>query len=319
MKKIIISNGRLELTSAPLPDLHDDEVEIEVKAAGVNFADTKIRKGYLPKSDIPPPGFGYEVAGVITRTGRDAHRFAVGEKVFGVSHYGGGYAERVVMPEFSVFRLPMYMSFEEGAAFPVAFQTAYHLLKTATQVSSGETALIHAAGGATGTALVQLAKLFGCRVIALSSSDEKLRRVAALGADFTLNSTAPNLSDAIKRLAPEGVNVIFDGNAGADFARNFEWLAMRGKVALFGNSAGMPPPFDPYELVYRSACLIGFSMRSITAEPELYEKTYQDLLAWRKEGKWTAQIGHRFKLADAQRAHDLLESRQSYGKIILTP
>lgn len=319
MRKVIISNGRFELIEAPLPDLHDDEVEIEVKAAGVNFADIKIRKGYTPKPDIPPPGFGYEVAGIVTRTGRDAHRFAVGDKVFAVSHYGGGYAERVVMPEFSVFRLPVHMSFEEGAAFPVAFQTAYHLLKTAAQVQPGNIVLIHAAGGATGTALVQLAKLFGCRIIALSSSDEKLTRVAALGADFTLNSTLSNLHERIKQLSPEGVNVIFDGNAGAHFAQNFEWLAMRGKVVIFGNSAGMPSPFNPYELVYRSAHLIGFSMRSITAEPELYAQTYQQLLLWHKEGKWKAQIGHRFNLADVQQAHDLLESRRSYGKIILIP
>jgi len=319
MRKIIISNGELKLIEAPLPELHDNEVEIEVKAAGVNFADVKIRKGYEAQPDIPKPGFGYEVAGIVTRTGRDAHRFAVGERVFGVSHYGGGYAERVVMPEFNVFRLPVYMSFEEGAAFPIAFQTAYHLLKTAACVHAGETVLIHAAGGATGTALVQLAKLFGCRVVALSSSDEKLKRVATLGADFTLNTTDVNLHQRLTELVPDGFNAIFDGNAGPHFAKNFEHLALHGKVVLFGNSAGMPPPLEPYTLVYRSLHLIGFSMRAITANPELYENTYEQLLAWRKEGKWKVQIGHRFPLADAMKAHELLESRQNYGKIILTP
>lgn len=319
MKKVILSNGRLELVEAQPPELHDDEVEIEVKAAGVNFADIKVRKGYTPQPDIPMPGFGYEVAGIVRRTGRDAHRFAVGDRVFGVSHYGGGYAERVVMPEFSVFRLPLYMSFEEGAAFPVAFQTAYHLLKTAAQVQAGDTVLIYSAGGATGTALVQLAKLFGCKVIAEASADFKLERVAALGADVTINSTATSLTEAVRRYAPNGVQAIFDGKAGAQFAQNIELVAMRGKIVLYGNSDGMPPLFDPYALVYRSAHLIGFSMRSITAEPECYARTYELLLQWRKEGKWKAEIGHRFPLSEAMAAHELLESRQSYGKIILLP
>ncbi|MDW8464932.1 MAG: zinc-binding dehydrogenase [Chloroherpetonaceae bacterium] len=319
MKKVIISNGRLELVEAPPPELHDDEVEIEVKAVGVNFADIKVRKGYTPQPDIPMPGFGYEVAGIVRRTGRDAHRFAIGDRVFGVSHYGGGYAERVVMPEFSVFRLPLYMSFEEGAGFPVAFQTAYHLLKTAAQVQAGDTVLIYSAGGATGTALVQLAKLFGCTVIAEASADHKLQRVAKLGADFTINSTQESLREAIRRYAPDGVQVILNGKAGAHFPQNIELLAMRGKIVLYGNSDGMPPAFDPYSLVYRSAHLIGFSMRSITADPEHYQQTYNLLLQWRKEGKWKVEIGHCFPLSEAMKAHELLESRQSYGKIILVP
>jgi NADPH:quinone reductase len=127
------------------------------------------------------------------------------------------------------------------------------------------------------------------------------------------------LYERLTELVPEGFNAIFDGNAGPHFAKNFEHLAMHGKVVLFGNSAGMPPPLEPYTLVYRSLHLIGFSMRAITANPELYEKTYEQLLAWRKEGKWHAQIGHRFPLAEAMRAHQLLELRQNYGKIILTP
>ncbi|KER09103.1 MAG: hypothetical protein HY22_13890 [[Candidatus Thermochlorobacteriaceae] bacterium GBChlB] len=319
MKKIIISSERLELIESPPLELHDDEVEIEVKAAGVNFADIKIRRGYVAQPDIPQPGLGNEVAGIVTRTGRDAHRFSIGEKVFGISHDGGGYAERVVMREFNVFRLPVHMTFEEGAGFPVAFQTAYHLLRTAAQVKAGDTVLIYAAGGATGTALVQLAKLFGCYIIAQSSSPEKLQRVLKLGADATTTASTATMRDALAHLAPKGVDAIFDGNAGADFAKNIDLLAMRGKLVLFGNSAGMPPPLDPYPLVYRSAHIVGFSMRSITAEPDLYARTFDDLLAWHKAGKWRVEIGHRFALNEAMKAHDLIESRQSYGKVILIP
>jgi NADPH:quinone reductase len=321
MKKIIVEGGgTLAAVDVRPTTLHDDEVEIEVRAASVNFADTKIRFGYYPDTSKKNPDMGQEVSGVVTRTGRDAHIFAVGEPVFAVWHWGGGYAERVIVPEAAVFRKPVFLSFEEAAAFPIVFQTAYHLLHTAVDVKPHASILIHAAGGGVGTALVQLAKQRGVKIIAAASDDTRLEKLIALGATHTVNYAKENLADAVTSLTDKhGVNVIYDGNGGDFFPKNFEMLSMQGTVVLFGNSAGTPAPVEPYRLVYSSLSMIGFSMRAITAKPALYHHAYKEILALLESRKVQVEIGARFPLSDAAKAHDLLLSRKNYGKVVLIP
>lgn len=261
--------------------------------------------------------WGCEVSGIVTRKGRDAHRFAIGEKVFAVWHWGGGYAEFIVVPEYAVFRLPVYLSFEQGAAFPVIAQTAYHLVHTVAHVERGEAVLIHAAAGGVGTMLVQLCAMQGATVIALSSSERKLERVKKLGATFTLNYSEPIVERVLSFTKGEGVQAIFDGNGGAFFPHNFQMLGLRGRVMLFGNTAGDVPPLNPYQLVYSSHQLMGFSMRAITATPERYHAAYEWILQRLESGELKIEIGHCLRLEDTEEAHRLLTSRESYGKIVL--
>ncbi|MCS6988399.1 MAG: zinc-binding dehydrogenase [Chloroherpetonaceae bacterium] len=318
MKKILVSDkGDLVLADAPRPELHDDEVEIKVVAVGVNFADVKIRFGYYSDKSRRNPEMGSEVAGFVSRAGRDAHRFAVGEKVFAVSHWGGGYAEYMVAPEHSVFRLPVHLSFEEGAAFAVTAQTAYHLVHSVAKVERGETVLVHAAAGGVGTMLTQLCALQGATVIALSSADWKLEKLKPLGATLAMKYDDDVVGQTMRLTRDEGVNAIFDGNGGAFFPNNFKMLALRGRVALFGNSAGDIPPINPYQLVYSSHQLLGFSMRAIAATPERYLDAYRWIFARLRSGELKIEIGHRFKLEEADKAHRLLMSRGNYGKIVL--
>ncbi len=318
MRKILpTDDGKLVLAHVPRPELCDDEVEIKVSAIGVNYADVKIRFGYYSDKSRRNPEMGCEVCGVVSRTGRDAHRFAVGEKVFAVSHWGGGYADYVVVPEYTVFRLPVYLSFEQGAAFAVTAQTAYHLVHTIAHIERGETVLIHAAAGGVGTMLVQLCALQGATVIALSSHDSKLERLKRLGATFTLNTSEPIVERVQKLTHDDGVSAIFDGNGGTFFPHNFEMLALRGRIVLFGNTAGEIPPLNPYQLVYSSHQLLGFSMRAITATPERYHAAYQWILQRLESGELKIEIGHRLNLHEAEEAHRLLTSRESYGKIVL--
>ncbi len=318
MKKILLTGeGNLILADVPRPELHDDELEIKVIAIGVNYADVKIRSGYYSDRSRRTPEMGCEVSGIVTRTGRDAHRFAVGEKVFAVSHWGGGYAEYMVVPEYAVFRLPIWLSFEQGAAFPVIAQTAYHLVHTVARLERGETVLIHAAAGGVGTMLVQLCALQGATVIALSSSNQKLERLKPLGATITLTYSEPVVERILSLTNGTGVHAIFDGNGGAFFPHNFQMLALRGRVILFGNTAGDIPPLNPYQLVYSSHQLLGFSMRAITATPERYHAAYQWILERLESGELRIEIGHRLNLSDAEEAHRLLMSRENYGKIVL--
>lgn len=318
MKKILPTDeGKLILADVPRPELRDDELEIKVMAIGVNYADVKIRFGYYREKSGRHPEMGCEVSGIVTRTGRDAHRFAVGEKVFAVSHWGGGYAEYVVVPEYAAFRLPVFLSFEQGAAFPVVAQTAYHLVHTVARLEQGETVLIHAAAGGVGTMLVQLCALQGATVIALSSSDQKLERLKPLGASYTLTYSELVLERVRSLTKGTGVQVVFDGNGGTFFPHNFQMLALRGRIALFGNTAGDIPPLNPYQLVYSSHQLLGFSMRAITATPERYHAAYEWILERLESGELKIEIGHRLNLNDAEEAHRLLTSRESYGKIVL--
>lgn len=315
-KKIIItSTGDLTLAETQLPELRDDEVQIKVAAAGVNFADVKIRRGYYNQSPERAMEMGSEVAGVVERTGRDAHQFSVGEKVFAVSHRGGGYAEQLVAPERSVFRLPVFMTMPEAASFASTAQTAYHILKTVLDVKASESILIHSAAGGVGTMAVQMAKLLGAKVFAAASSAEKLSRVKSLGADVLLQYGEDDFGKAILREG--GVSYILDGNGGLDFSKNFQWLTLRGKVVLFGNTAGATAPVDPYSLVHFSKSIIGFSMFSITSQPEVYRAAYQEIFRWMETEKLKVEIGHRLPLAEAAEAHRLLESRGNYGKIVL--
>ncbi|MBC8045033.1 MAG: zinc-binding dehydrogenase [Rhizobacter sp.] len=316
-KKIIItSTGNLTLAETQLPDLRDDEVQIKVAAAGVNFADVKIRRGYYHQSPERAMEMGSEVAGVVERTGRDAHQFSIGEKVFAVSHRGGGYAERMIVPEHSVFRLPVFMQVQEAASFASTAQTAYHILKTVLQVQSGDRVLIHSAAGGVGTMAVQMAKVLGAKVFAAASSPEKLARVKSLGADTLLQYGKDDFGKVIQREG--GMNYILDGNGGLDFPKNFQWLNLRGKVVLFGNTAGATASVDPYSLVHYSKSLIGFSMFSVTSQPEIYHAAYREIFKWMEAGKVKVEIGHRLPLAEAAEAHRLLESRENYGKIVLT-
>ncbi|NTW50548.1 MAG: NADPH:quinone oxidoreductase family protein [Chlorobiales bacterium] len=321
MKKILVDfSGALTLTEVPPPVLHDNDVQIKVQAIGVNFADIKIRNGYYLKNPGKPTEMGTEISGIVERAGRDAHRFNVGDKVIAVWHWGGGYAETVCVPEFSVHRMPVHLSFEQGAAFVVTFQTAYHALKTTANIQPGETVLIHSAGGGVGTAAVQLAKLFGAKVFAAASSPEKLERLKRLGADVGINYSDGNVKEVVmQHTQGKGVDCILDGNGGPNFERNLDLATLRGKIVLYGNSAGPIPPLDPYRLVYSSQQILGFSMRSITAHPELLEQSYNDIIGWIEAGKIKAEVGHVLSLADADMAHRLMLERKNYGKIVLIP
>lgn len=321
MKKILVdSTGALSLANVPPPLLHDNEVQIKVRAIGVNYADIKIRNGYYLRNPGQPTEMGTEVSGIVEKTGRDSHRFHVGDKVIAVWHWGGGYADTVCVPEFSVHRLPVHLSFEQGAAFVVTFQTAYHALRTTANIQPGDTVLIHSAGGGVGTAAVQLAKLFGAKVFAAAGSSKKLERLNLLGADVTIDYSEGNLQEVImQHTQGKGVDCILDGNGGPNFERNLELATLRGKIVLYGNAGGPIPPLDPYKLVYSSQQILGFSMRSITAHPELLLQAHDNIIGWIESGKIKVEVGHVLSLADADMAHQLILERKNYGKIVLIP
>lgn len=309
---------RYEEVPEPMPE--PGEVLVRVRAAGVNFADTLARRGLYPAPTPPPFIPGFEVAGTVASIGAGVEGITIGQRVMGFAPKGG-YAELAVMPATSAIPVPEGISFEEAGAFPIAFLTAYHALKTFGRLQEGETVLIHAAGGGVGTAAVQLAKLWGGRVFATAGSDEKLSRVRTLGADKVLNYREVDFVEAVKRwTGGRGVDVVVESVGGEVFERSLRSLAPGGRLIAIGLSSGIQPKLHLGLVIMNRLSVIGMHLGSMTVErPDFIGASAWELIRLLTEGKIKPVVGHMFPLKEAAFAHGLLEGRGSYGKLVLTP
>ncbi len=301
------------------PALHGDEVLIQVAAAGVNFADIAMRYGVYTGGPRVPFIPGLEVSGTIVKTARPEDAGRIGEKVMTMLPIGG-YAEFVKAGVNDLLPLPGHFSMEEGAAFPVTFLTAYHALVTCGRMRQGESVLIHAAGGGVGTAALQVARILGVRIFATVGSDEKAERVRQLGADVVINYNQEEFVPIVRKATGgEGVQVIMESVGGNIFRRSFKCLAVMGKMIIYGISSGDLEIAHPRELLFRNHSLIGLHIMALSRRAETAEPAKRDLTRWVSEKRLHPVIGHRFPMAEAAEAQALLESRKSFGKIILLP
>ncbi len=309
---------RYEKVPEPVPEA--GEVLVQVRAAGVNFADTLARRGLYPTLTPPPFIPGFEIAGTVVAVGAGVEGITIGQRVMGFAPKGG-YAELAVMPAKGAMPIPERISFEEAAAFPIAFLTAYHALKTFGRLQEGETVLIHAAGGGVGTAAVQLAKLWGGQVFATVGSDEKLSRVRALGADIVHNYRTGDFLEAVKGwTGGRGVEVVVESVGGEVFEQSLRSLAPDGRLIAVGLSSGIQPKLHLGLVIMNRLSVIGMHLGSMTVKrPELIGASARELIGLLAEGKIKPIVGHVFPLKEASEAHRLLEGRGSYGKLVLTP
>ena len=218
----------------PDPTLGSGEVRIDVAAAGINFADMMARLGFYPDAPKTPCVVGYEVAGTILELGdgasSPAHPLSVGQRVF-VSTFFGGYASQVVVPAIDVFALPDELSFEQGAAIPVNYATAWASLMDYGDLQPGGRVLIHSAGGGVGIAATQIAKREGAEVYG-TASPGKHARIAELGVDHALDYTKSGWERGLPKF-----DVIMDAVGGASFRRSYNLLRPGGRLVAFGASA----------------------------------------------------------------------------------
>jgi len=310
----------LQFEEVPEPVPEAGEILVRIRAAGVNFADTLARRGLYPTPTPPPFIPGFEIAGTVVGVGAGVEGITIGRQVMGFAPKGG-YAELVVMPAASAMPVPEEIEFEEAAAFPIAFLTAYHALRTFGRLQEGETVLIHAAGGGVGTAAVQLAKLWGGQVFATTGSDEKLSRVKALGADIVHNYRAGDFLEAVKRwTGGKGVNVVLESVGGQVFEQSLRSLAPDGRLVAVGLSSGIQPKLHLGLVIMNRLSVIGMHLGSMTVKrPDLIGASAMELIRLLAEGKIKPVVGHVFPLKEASEAHRLLEGRGSYGKLVLTP
>jgi NADPH2:quinone reductase len=285
------------------PEAGPGEAVVDVRAAAVNFADALIRAGRYPQMPELPFVPGSEVAG----------ETADGRRVVGfVRTSGGGYAERAVIEEKWLFQLPEAAAYEEGAAFLLAFLTAWLPLTRQVNVRAGTRVLVHAAAGGVGSAAVQAARLLGAEVVATAGSTEKLELPRSLGAAEAV--TYDDLGEV------DPVDVVFDPVGGELFATSLKLLRPLGTVIAIGYAGGGWQPVDPALLVGRNISVAGFYLgRLIRLRPDVVHAAAVDLFRFWQAGLLRPVVGATFPLAEAAEAHRLIEARRSTGKLVLVP
>jgi NADPH2:quinone reductase len=320
MKAIKISvNGDadvLKLTdSAPVPLPGAGEALVKIHAAGVNFVDIYQRWGFYPvKLPFIP---GLEAAGVVEAVGEKVTEFRSGDRVAYTGHLGS-YSEYTTIDAARLVPLPEGLSFAEGAAFPLQGMTAHYLIHEFRKPKPGDTVLVHAAAGGVGGLLVQWAKRLGAAVIGTVGTEEKAAAVREAGADHVIIYTGQDFAAETKRLTGgRGAELILDGVGKSTFPGDLEAVAIRGHVVVYGAASGTADPVVPNNLMPKSISLSGGSLPNFTATREELLRRSGDVLNAVREGWMKLRIDRVLQLAEAEKAHRLLEGRQSTGKIVL--
>lgn len=318
------------------PEPGPSEVLVRVHACALNHLDLWVRRGLNGVTFPLPLVPGSDIAGEVAAVGELATRVRPGDKVVlapGVScgqcsacaagkdnecrkyaplGYGrnGGCAEYVVAPEANVLPMPQGLSFEEAAAVPLVFLTAWHMLVARARLQPGEEVLILGAGSGVGSAAIQIAKLMGARVIATAGSSAKLDKARELGADELINHAQQNISDEVRRLTGKrGVDVVFEHVGTATWEQSILSLAIGGRLVSCGATTGFAAQLDLRYLFARQLSLLGSYMGS---RAELY--TVLKLVG---EKRLHPVIDRVFPLAEAIQAHRRMEQREQFGKIVL--
>jgi NADPH2:quinone reductase len=308
---------QLKLEEAPEPQVQAGQVMIRVRAAGINPADVvrlSGRLGSVPLPYIP----GMDVCGEVQSLGAGVSNLKQGQRVFGRA-LTGGYAERTCLAAEEAIPLPANLSFEEGAAIPIPFYTAYHALHNKAAVKSGETVLVSAGGGGVGVAAVQLAKLVGARVMTTVGSREKAERVRTLGADLAVNYREQDfVAEAQKFTDKKGVDVIIENVAADNLAKDFLAVAPRGRIVVIGTGTGKAgdASFPVFAALMKDVSMLGMSLINAGAAIAEMASVLSGLFS---EGKIKAVVSKSYPLAQTATALDDLMASRVFGKLVLTP
>jgi NADPH:quinone reductase-like Zn-dependent oxidoreductase len=328
----------LEYTDAPDPTIKANEVLVEVKACALNHLDIWARGG-LPGIEIPLPHIlGNDIAGVVREVGDLVSWVQAGDEVmlqpgvscghcseclsgrdnlcrdYNILGYGldGGYAQLVAAPAVNVIPKPKKLSWEEAAALPLVTVTAWHMLVTRASLQPGEDVLVHAAGSGVGSIGIQVAKLRGARVIATASSEEKLLKAKELGADEVVNYSHEDWPKEVKRLTNRrGVDVVFEHTGAVTWPGSIASLKSNGRLVTCGATSGFAAQTDLRQIFYRHLTILGSFMGS---KAELLEA-----MKFIENGKIRAVVDQILPLAEARHAHELMQNRAQFGKLVLVP
>jgi len=311
----------LRLEDVPDPEAGAGEVLVAMRAAGLNHLDVWVRKG-LPS--VPKPRIlGADGAGVVAALGEGVDGFAPGERVVvnpGIPHDGritvigehtdGTYCELKAIPAGQLYPLADSLNFEEGAAFPLVFETAYRMLVTKASVREGEWALIWGIGGGVALAAFEICRALGVRTVVTSSSAEKLQRARDLGADLAVSHSDDDVVAAVREATSgRGADVVVETVGEATWERSLGAAAPEGRIVVCGATTGHSPPARLYRLWWKQLVVYGSTM----GMPSDFEAVYGLI----RSGRARVHVDSIFPLADAARAHERLESGSQFGKVVL--
>jgi zinc-binding alcohol dehydrogenase/oxidoreductase len=311
----------LRYEDAPDPEPGPGEVLVRLKAAALNHLDLWVRKG-LPSAPKPRI-LGADGAGVVEALGEGVDGLEVGESVVinpGIEHGSritvigehtdGTHAELIALPASQVFPLDDALSFEEAAAFPLVYETAYRMLVTKAKLQEGEWVLVWGIGGGVATAAFEIAKALGACTIVTSSSDAKLERAGEWGADVVVNHASGDVAAAVKEATGEGVDVVVEHVGEATWKTSLAAARPEGRVVVCGATTGPNPPAQLHRIWWKQLAVLGSSM----GRREDFVGAY-DLV---RTGRARVHVDRVFRLSEIRAAHERLEAGEQLGKIVLT-
>lgn len=328
----------LKLVEAPLPAIGEDEVLIAVKACGVNYADGIIRMGlYASAKELHgyPITPGFELSGVVTAVGSQVTEHAVGDEVVALTLFGG-YCSHIVLKSDRVFRKPAALSHAQAAALPTVFLTAWFMVREQVLPKSGDVWLVHSAAGGVGSALCQLGRLQGCRVVGVVGSGHKRSAALAMGATDAIDKSSQDLWAEAGRLAPKGFQAVFDANGVSTLGQSYAHLAPMGKLCIYGFASMLPhdgrlnwvkmawdwlrtPRFNPLDMTQSNKSVLAANLSFLSEHAALLRSGMLELIGLFESGALVAPPVTEYPLADAAKAQADIESGRTVGKLVLIP
>lgn len=329
----------LQVQERPDPAVGPGEVRITVKAAGINFADTMARVGLYPDAPKPPCVMGYEVAGEVESLGEGVSDLAIGDRVMAGTRFGGQ-AELVTVPADQVLPLPERLSFEQGAAFPVNYGTAYAALIIMGSLREGDRVLIHAAGGGVGIAATQIARNVGAEIFG-TASPAKHDAIRAQGVTHAIDYRSQDFeSEAMRITGGEGVDLVIDALGPTSFRKDYRLLRSGGRLVMYGLSevtkesgrdipaalkslAKMPlatfPWWKSLALMNENKGVFGLNMLKWWEREGSLDRATEPLMADLEAGRLEPVVAESFPFERAGEAHEFIAQRRNVGKVVLFP
>jgi synaptic vesicle membrane protein VAT-1 len=325
----------LEVREEPDPVPRAGEVRVRVRAAGLNFSDIMARQGLYPDAPKPPCVVGYEASGVVDALGEGAREHRVGARVIVLTRFGG-HADTVCVPENQVRPMPDGMTFEEGAALPVVYVTAYHILFRVAPLRPNTSVLIHMAGGGVGLAALQLCRTVPGVITFGTASASKHPMLRDHGCRYPIDyRTTDYVAEVKKQTQGAGVDLVMDPLGGEDWRKGYDLLRPAGTLVAFGfaNMASgekrnllhvvrnflAVPKFSPMNLMDHNRAVAGVNMGHLWREATMMLGEIDALLALYQDGKIRPTIDSVFRFDDAAAAHRRMHERKNVGKIVLVP
>jgi NADPH:quinone reductase-like Zn-dependent oxidoreductase len=329
----------LRVEERPDPDAGSGEVRIDVKAAGINFADTMARVGLYPDAPKPPCVLGYEVAGEVESVGDGVTDHKPGDRVVAGTRFGGQ-ASLVSVPQEQVLPLADRLSFEQGAAIPVNYSTAYCGLVVMGGLKNGERALIHAAAGGVGTAAIQIARMLGAEVFGTASAS-KHDAIRKLGVDHAIDYRTQDFEQEVMRITDgQGIDLAFDAQGPRSFRKDYRVLRQGGRLVMYGlaeassgtgrsipkligSLALMPTATMPWwkslQVMNENKGVFGLNMLSWWDREGSIERITGPLIEQIEDGGLEPIVAEAFPFERAGDAHQFIADRKNIGKVVLTP